>query len=379
MAESKERTSSKEAKHLKNDGRRSWRGGNRAGRAGIIRVRIFVTAVVLLILLILVFKLVSYVGGISRVHLRDEGYTHARRFENCIRLMGIDVSAYQGEISWRKVKSSEADFAFIRAGYRKSDSGELFEDDFFRKNIKAANKAGVMCGAYFFSQALNEEEAEEEADYLIDLVKKYDIDMPLVIDYETIPDGRLQKAIANGDFYAASQFHDIVLAFCRRVEDAGYESAVYANYSMLTDNMDASLLQKDASIWVAQYGGRCDLKTAYSFWQCSETANIGGIKGQVDQDFWYVEPGKVYETRAKSKKKAVSIGDCEISFDSESYKLHNHLAKPKLTVTYNGKKLREGKDYELSAVRNQKSGTGYAVIRGIKKYKDRKAVAFTVE
>ena len=371
MADKREYTT----KHSKNS------NDHRAGRTGKRRLYLKLIAVLAFVLLVLicVIKIMAYYESISGIHLSDEGYTHASRYKDCVAIHGIDVSEFQDEINWKKVKSSEADFVFIRAGYRSMESGELKEDADFEKNIKGANKEGIMTGAYFFSQALNEEEAREEADYLIELVDGHDIDMPLVIDFETISGGRLQKAIRDGEFYAASQFHDIVLAFCREVEAKGYESAVYANYDMLTNNMDSTLLDDEAVIWAAQYGGRCDVKGEYSFWQCAETETLDGIDGYVDHDFWYIEPGRVYPTKAKGRKKQISIGECKVSFDKESYKLSNNRARPKAEVTLDGKRLHEGWNYEISFIRNQVSGTGYAIVRGVKKYKDWVAVPFVIE
>jgi len=340
----------------------------------------FITAAVLaLIVLVLIMKLILYISGISRTRLSDEGLTHAARYKKCQVIHGIDVSEHQDEIKWKKVKSSGADFAFIRAGYRSSESGELKEDAEFRKNIKKAHKAGVMCGAYFFSQALTEAEAVEEAEYLLKLVKRYDIEMPLVIDYELYDGGRLKQKVDAGEMPVASMYHDVVLAFCRRVEEAGYESAVYANYDMLTNYMDSSILDDEVVIWAAQYGGACDVKGDYRYWQCAEDAAAGGIKGNVDHDIWYVEPGKVYSTRAEGKRNQESVGDCSIDFDADSYRLRYHKAEPEVKVTFGDKNLREGRDYILSFVNNTESGTGYAIVRGTGRYKDWVAVPFTIE
>lgn len=343
------------------------------------KLRIFGVAVLLLLVLAGALKLALYISGISRVQLSDEGLTHSARFRDCVVVHGIDVSEYQTEIKWKKVKSSGADFVFIRAGYRSAETGELKEDASFRTNMKKANRSGIMCGAYFFSQALNEAEAVEEAEYLLGLVRHYDIDMPLVIDYELFNGGRLQKVVEAGEMPASSMYHDVVLAFCRRVEKAGYESAVYANYDMLTNYMDSTLLDDEAVIWAAQYGGTCDVKGNYLYWQCAEDASVGGIEGNVDHDIWYMEPGKIYSTRARGRKNATSIGDCKVSFDQASYKLKNHRAKPEITVTCGDKKLRKGKDYTVSFIKNSASGTGYAVVRGKGKYKDWTGVPFTIE
>ena len=348
-------------------------------RSYLVTLQMIAAALLVLLILVGILRLVLYIGGISRTKLSDEGLTHADRYKNCVVVHGIDVSEHQDEIKWKKVKSGRADFVFIRAGYRSSEDGELKEDADFRSNIKKANKAGIMCGAYFFSQALNEAEAIEEADYLVDLVKRYDIDMPLVIDYELYEGGRLKQAVDAGEMPYASIYHDIVLAFCRRVEESGYESAVYANYNMLTNYMDSTLLDEETVIWAAQYGGSCDVAGDYLYWQCAEDAKVSGIEGNVDHDIWYIEPGRVYSTYAKGKQDPVSIGECKIDFDESSYKLKSHRAKPEVTVTCADKKLRKGRDYTLSLVKNTESGTGYAIVRGKGKYKDWIAVPFTID
>lgn len=334
-----------------------------------------------LLAIVLIFNLAAYIRSGSSIKLTDEGYSHAKRFADNAVINGIDVSEHQGDdINWTKVKSSGVDFVFVRAGYRSAKKGELFEDKYFRQNIKDASKAGLMTGVYFYSQAINADEAVEEANYLLELIKDFDIDLPVVIDYETYPDGRLEKAINSGDMYAAYMYHEIVLSFCRIVKNAGYEPGIYANYNMFTNYMDASMIEDEASLWVAQYGKSTALKANYSFWQCSESAEVGGIEGSVDHNFWYIKPDKAYATRAvNSHKDRVSISECDISFNKENYRLRMHRAEPKVTVQYQGKKLREGRDYEISFVNNTSKGTGYAVIRGINEYKNYMARSFMIK
>lgn len=367
MADTEGRTENNKEKNTKANGKRF---GN---------LKLVLATLLVLLLVVGAVRVAVFMSSVSKLHLTDEGLTHAIRFQNSIVVHGIDVSEHKGEINWKKVKSSEADFAFIRAGYRNAESGELCEDATFRDNMKKAKRAGVMTGAYFFSQALNEAEAVEEADYLLSLVKPYDIDMPLVIDFEFYKDGRLQKAVDAGEMSYASIYHDIVLAFCDRVEKAGYESAVYANYNMLTNYMDSTILDDSATIWAAEYGEACHVKGDYLFWQCAEDAMLEGVSGPADHDIWYIEPGKVYATKAAGKKDPVSIGECKITFDEASYGLKNNRAEPKVTVMYGDRKLRKGKDYELSFVHNTKAGMGYAVVRGIRKYKDWTTAAFIIE
>lgn len=340
---------------------------------------ILVVLVAVVLIGVIVIKVVSYVGGITRVKLTDDGFTHDERFADCVVVQGIDVSEHQDKIHWKKVKSSGVDFVFVRAAFRSVEDGELKEDASFRKNIKSAEKAGLMVGAYIYSQAVSTKEAEEEAEYLIRLVKRCDLDMPLVIDYELYNGGRLEQAVENEELFAASHFNDITEAFCRKVEKEGYESAIYGNVDMFTHYMDATLIDENNTLWAAQYGGSCDLEANYMFWQATDSAMAGGITGNVDQDFWYIEPGAVYETRAKGKKEQVSVGDCSVEFEKDSVKLKSRRAVPEFEVLYDDKKLKEGRDYECGFIKNTEAGTGYLYVRGIKKYRDWKIVPFTIE
>ena len=313
----------------------------------------------------------DYYNKKTDVFVSDEGFEHAIRHENCVALNGIDISQHQkGEIKWDQVKSSGIDFVFIRAGYRAADDGSLHADENFDENVRDAIKAGLMVGAYFYSQALTPEEGKEEAEFVLDKVKNYDITMPLVIDYEIYKDGRLDKKIQAGELYAASFYHDIVLGFTNTVEAEGYEAAVYASKDMLTNYMQEDLIDDMANIWLARYEKTPDLNADFWFWQCSDEGKAGGIDGSVDKDFWYMEPEKAYPTRAKHRKNAVSVGESQIRFNKSSYPLRNFRAEPKFTLTCGGERMAEGRDYISSVVRNTRSGTGYVIIRGIGNYKD---------
>ena len=107
-------------------------------------------------------------------------YTHADTFDNCDIVYGIDVSKYQGNIDWTSVKEDGIDFTFVRAGYRGyGTAGTLTKDTYFEKNMQGAIAAGIKTGAYIFSQATNETEAEEEAEYIVNLVSGYQVTMPI--------------------------------------------------------------------------------------------------------------------------------------------------------------------------------------------------------
>lgn len=343
-------------------------------------VRLLVALVILCGLIYGALEIADRHDKQTDIFVTDEGFHHADKFESCVPLYGIDVSVHQeGDIDWKKVKTSGVDYVFVRAGYRAADDGSLHADETFEKNFKAAKKAGLMVGVYFFSQALTPEEGKEEADFVLDIIKDHDVTMPVVIDYEIYKDGRLDKKIDAGELYAASFYHDIVLGFTERLEKKGYETLVYASRDMLTNYMQADLIDDMANIWLARYDSVANLKADYWLWQCTEEAAVGGIQGNVDMSFWYMEPNKVYPTRGKRPKNAVSVGDCRISFKRSSYKLHNYRAEPKFDLTDEGKGMKEGRDYVSSVVHNTKAGTGYLIIRGIGKYKDWVMYPFTIE
>jgi len=342
--------------------------------------RLALILIAAIFLIVMITKAVRYLKNDTDVRLTDDGYTHAAQFDDCIVINGIDVSEFQtADISWGKAKTSGADFVFVRAAYRVADTGELKEDSLFEDNIEEAEDADMMVGAYIYSQAVTTEEAEEEAEFLMDLVEDYNITMPLVIDYELYEGGRLEQAVTDGELYAASQFNDIVLAFCERVHEEGYEAGVYGNTNMFTNYMDASLIGDEANFWLAEYSVSASYDGDYTFWQCSQEAEAGGIDGYVDHDFWYVEPGKVYETRASGSLSQVSISECDVIFESDTVSMENHKAVPNATVHYEGKAMREGTDYVISYINNTSPGTGYAVVCGINGYKDWTTVPFTIE
>ena len=138
-------------------------------------------------------------------------------------------------------------------------------------------------------------------------------------------------------------------------------------------------LAADLRDFIREHGGSCEVKADYMFWQATDSAMVGGINGNVDQDFWYIKPGEVYKTRAKGKKKQVSIAECNIKFADDSAKLKNRKAEPEFEITLDDKELKEGRDFECGYLNNTQSGTGYLYVRGIRKYKDWRIVSFTIE
>ena len=192
---------------------------------------------------------------------------------------GIDVSKYQGNIDWGAVAASGINFAIIRVGYRGSVSGALIQDPNFKKNISGATKAGIKVGLYFFTQAVNEAEAVEEASMAMSLASGYKVTYPIFIDTESASNGR-----ANG--LSKSARTAVVKAFCQTIRNGGYKAGVYASKSWYANQLNASALN-GYCIWVAQYNSSCTYSGKYDMWQYSSKGSVSGIKGNVDMNISY--------------------------------------------------------------------------------------------
>lgn len=188
--------------------------------------------------------------------------------------MGIDVSKWQKDIDWQLVAASGVDFAIIRCGFRGSVSGQLVEDPYFRKNVEGALANGINVGVYFFTQAINEMEAIEEASMAIQMCEGYQITLPIYIDSENAVSGR-----AN-DLDKETRTRCLA-AFCETINNSGYTGGVYASKNWYYDNLYAPALEK-YNIWVAQYNTECNYQGKTDIWQYSSKESISGITGYVD-------------------------------------------------------------------------------------------------
>lgn len=194
---------------------------------------------------------------------------------------GIDVSKWNKEIDWNKVKAAGVDFAIIRCGYRGSATGALVEDPYFKKNIEGATKAGIKVGIYFFTQAVNTVEAVEEASMVLTLCKGYELAFPIFIDTE--------GAGGNGraDELDKETRTKVCKAFCETIENSGFNAGVYASKSWFSNQVDASVLESHY-IWLAQYRSTPTYDRSYDMWQYTSSGSIDGIEGRVDLNISYV-------------------------------------------------------------------------------------------
>lgn len=202
----------------------------------------------------------EYVGEDTSIHVKK----------------GIDVSRFQGKIDWAKVKAAGVEFAIIRAGLRGTTEGKLLSDDYFKDNVEGATANGIDVGVYIYSQALNENEALEEAQMILDLIEPYDIKYPVVIDVESAESENARTAGLTTDEYETA-----VKAFCDTVKKAGYTPMVYGNVKSFTLLMDATDVD-DYDIWIAYYGLPLYYPYHFDIWQYTSSGRVDGIDGDVD-------------------------------------------------------------------------------------------------
>ncbi len=212
------------------------------------------------------------ISGVSYT-FNDKGVMTAMNTLGTGGAIGIDVSKWNGNIDWAKVKAAGVNYVIIRIGYRGSTQGGLIDDAKFKENIAGATKAGLQVGCYFVTQAVNEVEAIEEASVALNRVAGYSLSYPIYLDVEA-SNGR-------GDKIDKATRTAVCKAFCQTVSNAGYRAGVYANKSWLTNKIDASQLS-GYSIWVAQYYDTCTYTGSYDIWQYTSKGSVDGIKGNVD-------------------------------------------------------------------------------------------------
>ena len=195
---------------------------------------------------------------------------------------GIDVSKWNEEIDWDKVRNAGVEFTIIRVGYRGSVTGSLVEDPYFEANIRGAAASGIKVGVYFFTQAVTEVEAVEEASAVLALIRDYQLDYPVFIDTESA------GGSGRADGLDAVTRTLVCEAFCSTIENAGYKAGVYASRNWYNNNLQAVSLER-YYIWLAEYRSAPLYQGYYQMWQYTSRGRVDGINGNVDMNISYFE------------------------------------------------------------------------------------------
>ncbi len=212
---------------------------------------------------------------------------------------GIDVARYQGTIDWQTLGQGNVDFAMVRIGYRSMSDGVIKEDSNGRYNLQEAGKAGIPLGVYFFSTAVTEEEAVEEANWVAEQIAKYPITYPVAYDCEGFRDPESRQ------YHMTNQQRtDVALAFLRTIEELGYEGMFYGAKNEIHYFWEIERIEEDYKVWVAQYPGdvnpeisRSSYERNHQMWQYTDQGAIAGIETDVDLNVAYfgydgIEPAK---------------------------------------------------------------------------------------
>lgn len=197
---------------------------------------------------------------------------------------GIDVSEHQGWIDWNAVSNDNIDFAYIRLGNRGYTEGVIFQDQYYEYNIDAAREAGLDLGVYFFSQAINEEEAREEAEFVLEKLGGRTLDLPIAWDHEVVADsnGRANNIDRETLTKCAQAFFEVI-------EAAGYDTILYGNTHDL-ERIDLEALGAEP-VWLAEYDvDKPTPKLALTMWQYTNGATVSGVDGAVDLDIRFKNP-----------------------------------------------------------------------------------------
>ncbi len=201
-----------------------------------------------------------------------------RYYDSPTAMVGIDVSAHQGEVDWQTIQQSGVDFVILRVGYRGYTDGGIFADPTFAENLENARAAGLKIGVYFFSQAISEAEAREEASFVLDALDGVALDLPVYFDWEFVENDSARTNLASSETVT-----DCAVTFCEAVEKAGYKAGVYFNQSLGYLTMNLGRL-KAYDFWLAEYRNTPEFYYHFHMWQYSDSGTVPGISGHVDMN-----------------------------------------------------------------------------------------------
>lgn len=199
-----------------------------------------------------------------------------KEYKNENNQIGIDVSAYQGDIDFEKIKQAGVEFIMIRVGYTKGQNGEYILDKKFIQNIEGANKYGIKAGVYFYSYAGSIKEVKKDAEWVYKQIKDYKIDLPVVFDWEEW---------TNFNEYNLSFFdlNNIAEGFLKEIEKHGYKGMLYSSKNYLENIW----FDMPYDVWIAQYYSEVTYNGTYKMWQICDNGLVDGIDTDVDINILY--------------------------------------------------------------------------------------------
>ena len=223
-------------------------------------------------------------------------------------IKGIDVSEFQGNIDWNKVKADGIKFAILRVGFGMDVTSQ--DDKYIERNISECERLGIPYGVYLFSYANTVDKAKSEAEHTLRLIKGHDLEMGVWYDIE---DNKTSGSVGK------EALTNIINTYCNTIKNAGYEVGIYASLNWLENKIESSV-QKKYPIWVAQYNSECQYKKDYVIWQYSSSGKVNGISGRCDMNYYYGELEESNPAEKPSKEESKHIIDVDGKWGTDTTK-----------------------------------------------------------
>ena len=310
--------------------------------------RLFSVTAVLLAVLVALTALLPTAGAAQAATMKSKytgkSYTHNARFNKLEVLNGVDISAWQEKVNWKKIKNDGIDFAILRAGYGKNASQE---DAYFATNFKNATAAGLPVGIYWYSYAKSVADVEKEARLCLQVLGSRTLDLPVFYDLEESSQLNKGKAFCT----------QLVEHFCSIIAAAGHTPGLYMSRSPLLDYIEQESRGRYA-LWVAEYGSKtCKYDGDYLMWQYADNGKVAGVNGNTDMDFLYGNKNSLPGSATLLKSKTYT----------------GKAITPAPTVTgEDGQPLEADKDYTLTYTNNKAVGMATITAQGLGTYTGRR-------
>lgn len=240
--------------------------------------------------------------------------------------LGLDCSRHNGTLDWDKIKASGIQFAILRTGFGKFHPSQ--KDIQFERNYAEAKRVGMPIGAYHYSYAMSVEQAEMEADFVLDILKGKQFEYPIYFDIEEKTQEQLSMQLCG----------DMIKAFCTKLEKAGYWAGIYSYDSFFGTNVSDDI-EKRYAVWVARLGSKPQKATVYQMWQYSWTGDVNGSSRETDMDICYVDYPTMIKKAGKNgygktPAKTYKVTGTKLNLvEKEAIELENKLKALGCTVT----------------------------------------------
>ena len=282
-------------------------------------------------------------------------------------LKGIDVSGYQGNIDWKKVKNDGVKFAIIKLGTIYDEDENSIEST-FEKNYNECIKNNIPVGVYVYNYCNSIEALKKGANWILEVLNKRALNLPVYLDMED------RTIVSEGKAALTNQCNE----FAKILTNAGYKVGVYANLNWFENYLEAKEFNSNISVWVAQYYKECEYEGEYDIWQYSSSGKVDGISGNVDMNYLYNE-SIIKNTDNKPENKTIDelaqevidgkwgngedrrkrLEEAGYDYDKVQDKVNSILSIPKKSIETLAREVIEGKWGNGTERKNKLEKAGY--------------------